>query len=385
MQAVLSGLRADRPNTPAGVDSPCALSGVHFPDVLAHWYELTRVVMQLRTDETPPIRLSACFDYSVSTCIWLSLPAQLGIDIAEFWTASAVFLADQANWSILRLADGQALSSFVGLGPGDAVPPDLDLTDMNIKSLSWSEVSTPTRPILLLVQNVLHMALIHQNDGTAIDSINKATTQMNNNIRHVRLHQDISVAAAGPVMSHIKSLRAALLMLKTVQLLLLIKLQMLLKVQAEAAQLRTLSIQRAVGALCQGILTVSSEASDRLNDAPGMQLTAAEKKEAELLSVLLVKMALPVMKQLLKDKILPSAFLHDWNCRLLISLLPRNSPTTFQAVAAEVTSSGVHCDSPELSLLSWTVLLPNHCCPLSPASGLRQSSHCHKQLCNCIR
>ena len=85
-----------------------------------------------------------------------------------------------------------------------------------------------------------------------------------------------------------------------------------------------------------------------------MQLTAAEQKEAERLSVLLVKMALPVMKQLLKDKLLSATFLHEWNCKMLTSLLPRNRPSTLQAAAAEITSSGVNPYSPKLSR---TVLL----------------------------
>ena len=193
---------------------------------------------------------------------------------------------------------------------------------------------------------------------------------MNDNIRHISLHQDITVAAASPVNAHIKSLRAALLMLKTVQLLLLIRPQMVLKVQAVTAQLRTLRIQTAVGALCEGILAASSKSADRLNNAPGMQLTAAEQKEAECLSVLLVKMALPVMKQMLKDKILPSSSLHDWNCRVLISLLPRNSPSTLRAVAAEINSSGLHPYSAELSLLSQIVLLPSTAAPCHLPFGL---------------
>ena len=150
-------------------------------------------------------------------------------------------------------------------------------------------------------------------------------------------------------------------MLKTVQLLLLIRPQMLFKVQAVTAQLRTLCIQTAVGALCAGILAVSRESSDGLNNAPGMQLTAAEQKEAERLSVLLVKMALPVMKQLLKDKILPSTFLHGWNCRVLTSLLPHNSPSTVQAVAAEITSSGENPYSSALSETAETTLTSNCC------------------------
>ena len=316
--------------------------------------------------------MSACFDFSVSTCIWLSLPARFDISIVEFWQASALFLADQARWSILGLANDRALCNIVELGPGDTVPPDLHLTKIDARTLPWSAVSSPTRAILLLVQNVLRMARIHQNGGTSIDSIHKATPQMNDNMRHISLHQDTTEAAASPVNAHIKSLRAAFLMLKTLHLLLFIRLRTVLK-------------EKAVGALCKGILAVITEASDRLNDASSMQLTAAEHKEVERLSVPLVTVALPVMRQMLKDKILPSTFLHDWDCRLLTSLLSGNSPTTVQAVAAEITSSGVHADSPELSLLSSTVLLLNHCCPLSPPSGLHQRSHCHKQFCSCIR
>ena len=288
---------------------------------------MIRVVLQLRTNGTTPLKVSACFDFSVSTCIWLSLPARLDISIVEFWKASAFFLADQAKWSILRLANDQALCSIVELDPGDTVPPDLHLTKIDARTLPWSAVSSPTRAILLLVQNVLRMARIHQNGGTSIDSIHKATPQMNDNMRHISLHQDTTEAAASPVNAHIKSLRAAFLMLKTLHLLLFIRLRTVLK-------------EKAVGALCEGILTVSSEASDRLNDASSMQLTAAEHKETAHLSVQLVNIALPVMKQLLKDKMLPSTFLHDWNCRLLTSLLPGNSPGAVRAVAAQITSLG---------------------------------------------
>ena len=291
------------------------------------------------------MRLSASFDFAVSTCIWLSLLAPLDVSTAKLWAASAFFLAGQANWSILRLADEQALSNFVGLGSSDTVPPDLDLTNMDVKRLPWSGVSAPAMPILLLVQNTLHMALFHQAGETTDDSIGKAILQMNGNIRYIRSHQGSTKTASSPVTIHINSLRAALLMLKTMQLLLLIKVQ--LNRQSQTRQ--------AVGALCEGILVQSSQASDRLNHASSMHLTAAEHKEAECLYVLLVKMALPVMKQLLKDKMLSATFLHDWNCRMLTSLLPRNRPSTLQAVAAEITSSGAIPYWPPQ--LFWTVLL----------------------------
>ena len=289
------------------------------------------------------MRLSASFDLAVSTCIWLSLLAPLDVSTAKLWAASAFFLAGQANWSILRLADEQALSNFVGSGSSDTVPPELDLTNMDVKTLPWSGVSAPTMPVLLLVQNVLHMALFHQAGESPDDSINKAIPQMNGNMIYIRSHQRSAKAASSPDKVHINSLRAALLMLKTIQLLLLVKIQLNKQSQTRLA----------VVALCQGILMQSSEASDRLNDASSMQLTAAEHKEAERLSVLLVKMALPVMKQLLKEKWLSATCLHEWNCQLLTSLLPRNRPSTLQAVVAEITSSGVVPYLPQL----WTVLL----------------------------
>ena len=326
----------------------------------------------MQTNGTTSLELSASFDLAVPACIWLSFLAPRDLSTAKFWKASAFFLAGQANWSTLRLAKDRALSSFVSLGRSDTVPPELDLTSMDVKSLPWSGVSAPARPILLLVQNSLHMALLHQAGETTDDCISKATQQMHDNMRHIRSHQDSTTAASGPVNTHIKSLRAALLMLKTVQLLLLIKTPVV----------RESPLRYAVGALCKGILTASSEASDSLNAASSMRLTAAEQKEAECLCVLLVKMALPVMKQLLKDKLLSATFLHGWNCQMLTSLLPRNSPSTLQAVAAEITSSGVQPYSLELS---GTVLLPLTAAPCHLLLASIKDDSVASGFCTCIQ
>ena len=278
------------------------------------------------------MELSVSFDLSVATCIWLSFLARIDISKIELWTASAVFLADQAHWSTLMLADDRALSSFVGLSPGDTVPPDLDLTKMDIKSLPWSGVSTPTVPILLLVQNVLHMALNHQKGKTPAECTTKPTPQMNDNMRHIRLLQETAVGASPALNAHIACLRAVLLLLKTVQLLLFIRVGFV----------KDSPLHNRVEAVCQGVTAATAAASAEIDNALSTHVTAAEQQEAEQLSVLLVKMALPVMKQMLKGKMLSEPFLHDWNCRVLTDLLPRNSASTVQAVAVEIISSGLN-------------------------------------------
>ncbi|KAL0021777.1 hypothetical protein WJX79_009116 [Trebouxia sp. C0005] len=222
------------------------------------WEFLNQSLEQWQFDGAAPLHLSASFDRSVPLCIWQSFPAKLDISTQEFWQASAIFLAGQDNWSALRLTNERTLSNLVALGPNDAVPRDLVLTEGSVTSPAWSGVPLPARPVLLLL---------------------------------------------------------------------------LLAIKVKDQQL-----QKAFGTLCKAVFAASGEASARLGI--NAYLSQDEQKESKLMLLRLVKMALPIMKQLLKSKMLSMTFLHEWTCGVMRNLLAYTRPSTLHAVADEVISSG---------------------------------------------
>ncbi|DBA81350.1 TPA: hypothetical protein ACH3X2_006953 [Trebouxia sp. C0005] len=289
------------------------------------WEFLNQSLEQWQFDGAAPLHLSASFDRSVPLCIWQSFPAKLDISTQEFWQASAIFLAGQDNWSALRLTNERTLSNLVALGPNDAVPRDLVLTEGSVTSPAWSGVPLPARPVLLLVQNVLHISALQQAGNQPDACIRKAATQMNNNMAQIRLLQDSIAPVSSHTNAHIKCLRAATLLLKTLQLLLAIKV-------------KDQQLQKAFGTLCKAVFAASGEASARLGI--NAYLSQDEQKESKLMLLRLVKMALPIMKQLLKSKMLSMTFLHEWTCGVMRNLLAYTRPSTLHAVADEVISSG---------------------------------------------
>jgi hypothetical protein len=291
--------------------------------------------LQWQHDGAAPLHLSASFDYSVPLCIWQSFPSKLDISTQDFWQASAVFVAGQDNWTALRLTNERTLSNLVALGPNDTVPFDLALTKGDITSPAWSGVPSPARPVLLLVQNVLQMSGFQQAGQKPDVCIRKASTQMNNNMAQIRMRQENIAPVSRYTNAHIKCLRAAFLLLKTLQLLLAIKV-------------KDQQLQKAFGTLCKALLAASGEASARLS-IPSAYLTQDEQQESKLMLVRLVRMALPVMKQLLKSKMLSTTFLHEWNCGVMSNLLAYNRSSLLHPVAAEVVSSGTSAYFPTLN------------------------------------
>lgn len=65
--------------------------------------------------------------------------------------------------------------------------------------------------------------------------------------------------------------------------------------------------------------------------------------EEQVLSLLLVPMVLPLMRQLLKDKSVLAAVHLGWACIILRNLMPSSMPSLSQAVASEIVSSGDVC------------------------------------------
>lgn len=285
--------------------------------------------MQWQHDGAARLHLSASFDYSVPLCIWQSFPSKLDISTQEFWQASAVFLAGQDNWTALRLTNERTLSNLVALGSNDTVPFDLVLTKGDVTSSAWSGVPSPAKPVLLLVQNVLQMSAFQQAGQKPDVCIRKASTQMNNNMAQIRLRQETTAPVSNHTNAHIKCLRATFLLLKTLQLLL-------------AMKVKDQQLHKACGTLCKAVLAASGEASARLGMSSAY-LTQDEQAESKLMLLRLVRMALPIMKQLLKTKwsMLSMTFLHEWSCGVMSNLLAYNRPSLLHPVAAEVVSSGI--------------------------------------------
>ena len=282
-------------------------------------------ILQLQQDTKKALRLTATFQHTLAICIWQSFPAH-DVGVMNFWQSAAVLLAEQANWFTLRLVNEKALANFIALGPADAAPEDLVLTDGEITTPGWAAVTTPARPVLLLVQGFLQMAMKDAGGQEAEACIKAAVKQMHSNMNQIRLRQDSTVPAGSKAAAHIKCLRAALVMLKVLQLLV-------------SLRVRDTVLRMATTTLCTCIQSATNEASQRLCDQSN-KFTAIEKQETQTLHLLLVQMVVPVIKQMLKVKSPLANAAHGWGCQMLTDLMPKDSPYLWQAVASKFTSSG---------------------------------------------
>ncbi len=151
--------------------------------------------------------------------------------IPNFRRAAAEGLADQANWCILKLADPTVLASFVALAATDSVPNDFAVLTPDITAKAWLSVSTAARPALLLVQNLLLMATVHQpglvskpSDAQTCKRVGAHVLSIN--MDKLRLQQEgtlsadsIASSASSRCNDHIQSLRVTLLLVKVERLL----------------------------------------------------------------------------------------------------------------------------------------------------------------------
>ena len=202
--------------------------------------------VQLQPDTIKTLTLFVSFDHTFLTCIRQGLPPELEHGPFEFWREAAVYLAEQVNWAALQLASEEGLSNFTALAPGDPAPEELALAALDISSSGWAAVSTPTKPALLLVQSLRHMVTLMHHGHQSDLCIKKAAQQMHVNINQIRLQQDDVTTAASKANPHIKCLRAALLMMKLLQLL-------------TTLEVEEKRVQDAVGSVCPAVTAALKE------------------------------------------------------------------------------------------------------------------------------
>ncbi len=298
------------------------------------------VSLQLQHRQGEPVQLTAAFTCPIALCMWRSFTVGstvIDVEIPVFWLAAAESVATQASWLTLKLLDAQAVKGLADLAPTSCVPDGFAVTTSDILSPEWLSVSTAARPILLLVRNVLLMSTWHEPgllpESPDVDACKRTGAEvMRANMDKMRSHLAFACAAnsttsaSSEISDHLLSLRTTLLLLKVAELLSFLKL-------------KDLALENALHAVWAAVAASSDQASEDVM-LPVQHADAAG--EEHIMSLFLVQMARPLMKQMLKGRSVLDTLHLSWACHLHRDLLPSSIPSLLQAVASDIIS-GVMC------------------------------------------
>ncbi len=302
--------------------------------------------VQLQASPSGTLELTAVFDatlvFHVWQTIWRTSVLHTGntadtFDRRTMWTAAADLLADEPSWTVLQLNSQTTLSRYVALDPAEKVPDSLWTFDGDMESPDWFAVSTPARPMLLMVAMVIRVL------GTlrAVPSIDTCTElasiELMGKIQQIRLRQTSSQAATQQLPSaQLKALRTSLLLLKPACLL-----------TSTQTQESSLSLWSAAARSCV-------QAYQHGRDTSAGQ-RAAEAAEVLSLTIHLVRLTVSALKRLIAVKTSAVTTAVPCCCQLLMCLMPDRQPTLHKAAATELIQSGtghtyfirptVHCAS----------------------------------------
>ncbi len=296
--------------------------------------------LQLQHRRGEPLQLTAAFTCPIALCMWQSFTVGspvIDVEIPVFWLAAAESVATQASWSTLKLLDAQTVKGLVDLAPTSCVPDGFAVTTSDIFSPEWLSVSTAARPLLLLVRNVLLMSTWHEPgllpECPDVDACKQTGAEvMRANMDKMRSHPAFACAAnsttsaSSEISDHLLSLRTTLLLLKVAGLLSFLKT-------------KDLALENALHAVWTAVAASSDQASQ---DAMLPLKHADADSEECIMSLFLVQMARPLMKQMFKGRSVLDTLYLSWACRLHRDLLPSSIPSILQAVASDIIS-GVVC------------------------------------------
>lgn len=261
------------------------------------------------------MKLSAVLEESLALCIWQSLLVGKDLKSAGYWETALDCVAQKGSWEAL-FGSSPNLSNLASLSARAraSMSDDFDGVGNTKIYLDWP---VATHPLLLLA----HTAYANTGHGPEV-----SRTQSINAIEEVvSVSQDHLISTTSPS-CHLRKLRAAFLVIKLLSVLSVFK-PVDDHVQNEATSLFT-----AFGSLALAIKLQADENSMRDSEVP----------EAQELSQHIVRLAIPVMKQVVgtHDLLHEKAKSRFCCCLLLQHLVVNNKPAVCQAVAAELITRG---------------------------------------------
>ncbi len=289
--------------------------------------------VQLQASPSETLELTAVFDatlvFHVWQTIWHTSLIHVGhtdeaFDIETMWTAAADLLADEPSWTVLQLNSQTTLSGYVALDPAEEVPDSLWTFGADVDSPDWLAVSTPARPMLLMVAMVIR-ALGSMRAVPSVDTCRKlAAAELVGKIQQISLRQASTQTGTQQLPSaQLKALRTSLLLLKPACLL-----------TSTQTQVSSLSLWSAAARSCVQAYQHGKDTSSGHR--------AAEAAEVLSLTIHMVQLTVSALKRLVAVKSSAVTIAVPACCQLLMCLMPDRYPTLQKAAATELIQSGTN-------------------------------------------
>lgn len=262
------------------------------------------------------LKVTAIFNCTLGSYIWQTFSdGNNKVDADQFWQIALDVLADQANWDLLYLGTPQELSKLASLPASASVPEDFASCTT---PTDWLAVDASARPLLLLMRTYMQsvvMTLGITPEACMTANIGEVTAQLVKSQSHINREPRPSDASC-----HIRKLRAALLLIKLASVV--------GTINRPDSQL-----QRAMRSLLTAFGTMAIAIQQQ---ADKKRVRDSEVEEAQELSLHIVKMAIPVLKQVVKTTPTGSFCC----CLMLKHLMLSNKPAVHRVVASELIKGG---------------------------------------------
>ena len=262
------------------------------------------------------LKLSATLEDSLALYMWQSFRNGTQPEDVEVWKSALDLLAQKANWDALHFVSPEDLINLASLSARANIKQDYAyMARTREVHLDWP---VAIRPLLLLVRTYLLSAFAKQDLGPG------ACGTQNTDIADAELlmkspDHASTVFSAAPPSCHLRTLRAAFLLIK------LLSVISIFNPVENHVQKGVTTLLRALGSLA---VATEQQAKKSMRDS--------EVLEAQELSLHIARLALPVMKQLVKTD--DEDCFHC--CCMLTYLMTGNKPAVCQAVASELIKGG---------------------------------------------
>ncbi len=300
---------------------------------------MTLCLLQVEPDLTSTLKLTVAFKCTNAFSAWQRInlaESNMGHGTTELWLQLAEILATDCGWSLLEMDD--QLDAFVSVAPLAALP-DAMMKDSVRQIYWWESVSKPSRPLMLLLDTYMHALGMLRLDDVPKTVHYAAMQSVISCTNYIRSRQPggkpsefdllVLLAPAG----YFTYLRAALLLIKLISLL--------STLPSEDNEV----VFQNTELLCEALTEVCSKLQSMDNASSGMlELVGLSAEEGhsyvQRLSLLVLQLALPVFKQLIKtNKAIASAGAVCC-CSVFQALLPINRLNRHKTIAVKLAGSG---------------------------------------------
>ena len=266
--------------------------------------------------------MTANYSFTIAMYIWRTIHNdKVDSDRDRFWEVAAKELAGQAHWHSLQLINQQIIDELAMLPASSKVSASIAETghDASLPTVDMSAL-----PLVLLAKTYAQLQDMMHNGLDSDQCIDDAPLVVSDYMARARFQlPETSPEADRPKSSeHIRKLRAGLLLLKIVSVLSTIT------TRHKQLQKATTSVWTAFGTMA---LSLKQQAGRG-------KLHNSEVEEARMLALHMTKLAIPVLKTIVKTD--PTgAFC---SCLMLEHLMVSTKPAVHLAVAVELLTQGLY-------------------------------------------